>query len=472
MKVSICIPAFNVGAYLAKAIESAIAQTVPCEIIVVDDGSTDNTAEIARKFPWVRLVCHAQNLGLGNALNTCIGEASGEYVAFLSGDDFMEPDYVQKMLAAFDDNIDALACHIKLVGETGAPYIPHKDHHMAGPKPVSHTCAEWLEIFRHGGNSNLGSPMFRKSALVEVGAYDNSYRQLCDLELLIRLMKAGKRLDVLEKPLYNYRIRPGQISEPTLENCAHHEDQMLRITSKHYVRPGKVLFATPFYSNSGFSPYIRSLFQSVYYLSRYTKMEFDFQEVSGGSYIDHNRNLMADAFLRSDSEYMMFIDSDESWDLPGLLRVLNAKVDVVGAAYPVKNNWQHFGVTIYTDEKGIPEVNKDGLIRAQKVPTGFMKIHRSVFERLRAANPDDWYYEGEGRRVFNFFGHLTVDHIRYGEDISFGIRWQRIGGEIWVEPRVSMGHFGAQGWFGNYHDFLRRQEGGDLATQPPEKQAA
>ena len=467
MKVSICIPAFNVAQYVGQSIESALAQGAD-EVVLVDDGSTDETFAVASKYP-IRIVKHEKNLGLGNALNTCIQHATGDYVVLLSADDVLEKNYLAQMTKAAEERgSDIIACHLSLIGETGAPYIPHKDHHMAGPKPVSHSCSEWLEIFRHGGNSNLGCPMFRRSALLEVGCYENSFRQLTDLECLIRLMKAGKKLDVLEMTLYKYRIRDGQISSPTSENCKHHEDQMLRINNLHYVRPKKIMFATPFYSNSGFSPYIRSLFQSVYTLARHSTLEFDFQEISGGSYIDHNRNMMADAFLRSDAEYMMFIDSDESWDVQGLLNIIKADVDVVGAAYPVKNNWENYGVTIYTDENFRPEVNAQGLIRAQKVPTGFMKIHRSVFEKLRAANPDDWYYEGEGRRLYNFFGHLTIDHVRYGEDISFNIRWQRIGGEIWVEPRVSMGHYGAQGWFGNYHNYLRKQAGGDLEV----KQAA
>ena len=215
----------------------------------------------------------------------------------------------------------------------------------------------------------------------------------------------------------------------------------------------KLMIATPFYENKGYSPYIVSMFQTVYMLARQSNLEFEFVELSGGSYIDHNRNLLADKFIKSDCTHLFFVDSDQSWDLTSFLNVVKADKDIVGAAYPVKNNWEQYGITIHTHDDGTPIVNEDGLIKAEKVPTGFMKIKKEVFEKIKAANPTDWYYE-KNEKLHNFFGHLTIDHIRYGEDISFGIRWQSIGGEIWLEPRCSIGHHGVNSWHGNYHEYL------------------
>jgi len=228
----------------------------------------------------------------------------------------------------------------------------------------------------------------------------------------------------------------------------------------------KVMIATPFYENKGYSPYIKSLFQTVYVLAKQSNLEFDFVEISGGSYIDNNRNMIANKFMNSDFTHLFFIDSDESWDVQGFLNILKADKDIVGAAYPVKNNWEYYGVTIHTHENGTPIVNSEGLIRAEKVPTGFMKISKKVFEQLRDANPDDWYYGSDQEKIYNFFGHLTIDHIRYGEDISFNIRWQQIGGEIWLEPRCSIGHHGVQSWHGNYHEYLINLKKKQLQTIP------
>ena len=460
------MPAYNTAGFIWEAIKSVLVQEGEVELIVVNDGSTDETAKVISLFNDVRMsvITLPENTGMANAVRVGMEKASGDLIAVMGSDDRLMAGYAKAMEETFrNPKIGVATCHQKLMDADGQELKINIPKHLKDAFPRNTTPKIWKVLLYHGQIAGFGVPMFRKSALDQVGGFDQSYAQLQDLECYLKLMRDGYEIAVVERPLTWYRVRKGQMSEPNEANGKVHTEQMKRIRAKHYFYEGapmKLMIATPFYSNQGFSPYIRSLFQTVYTLARHTSMEFDFQEVSGGSYIDHNRNMMADAFLKSDSTHLMFIDSDHSWDIPGLLNVLRADVDVVGAAYPVKNNWQNFGVTIHTDEDFRPIVNAAGLIKADKVPTGFMKIRRCVFERIAAANPNDWYWHGEHDKLQNYFGHLTLDHVRYGEDISFGIRWQRVGGEIWVEPRVNMGHFGAQGWFGNYHEFLCKQAGG------------
>lgn len=466
-KISVIIPAYNVEQYIAAAIESVLAQSFnDFELIVIDDGSTDETATVVRlAFPQIRLTSMPQNSGLGATANHGISIAKGDFVVILGADDMLEPTYLEEMVAAFEADTGFVTCHCININQEGEVVTPESAHLLL-PPPVNRTKKEWQDVFFHAGDSTFGVPMFRKSALQACGEFDDSYKQLAFLEMYFRLINKDHALKVVEKKLFRVRQRTGQMSAPTPAHSDQHVLQLDRIREKHYFkgRPMKVMIATPFYENKGYSPYIRSMFQTVYTLARHSKLEFDFVEVSGGSYIDNNRNIIANQFLESDCTHLFFIDSDESWNVEGFLNVLKADVDIVGAAYPVKNNWENYGVTIYAEESNgfRPVVNDKGLIKAEKVPTGFMKIHRRVFEKLRAANPDDWYMHGENKRLYNFFGHLTINHIRYGEDISFNIRWQNIGGELWVEPRVSMGHYGVKEWLGNYDSFLRKQPGGDL----------
>jgi hypothetical protein len=95
-----------------------------------------------------------------------------------------------------------------------------------------------------------------------------------------------------------------------------------------------------------------------------------------------------------------------------------------------------------------------------------MKIAREVFERIKMNEPENWYWEpdefGTNSKRHNFFGHILEDHIIYGEDISFNKRWQACGGELFIEPRMTIGHFGIKEWKGNYDNYLRSQPGGDL----------
>jgi glycosyltransferase involved in cell wall biosynthesis len=91
-KISVIIPVFNTEKYVARAIESVLSQTLkPAEIIVVDDGSTDNSIEAVRRFlPKVKIITQ-QNKGAGAARNTGIKQASTEYLAFLDADDLWAP---------------------------------------------------------------------------------------------------------------------------------------------------------------------------------------------------------------------------------------------------------------------------------------------------------------------------------------------------------------------------------------------
>ena len=106
-KVSVVIPSYNLGRLLTQAIDSVLAQTVvPSEIIVVDDGSTDDTQ--VRLEPYSgRIRCIRQgNRGVSAARNRGIREASGQLIAFLDADDVWHPRKLELQLAAFEDRPD------------------------------------------------------------------------------------------------------------------------------------------------------------------------------------------------------------------------------------------------------------------------------------------------------------------------------------------------------------------------------
>lgn len=233
----------------------------------------------------------------------------------------------------------------------------------------------------------------------------------------------------------------------------------------------KIAIATPFYAVSGFSPYIRGLVQTVIGLTK-SKLDFDFWDLSGDSYVFRARNSIATRFLNSDRTHLFFIDSDHEWDIQGFVNVLTADADFAGAAYPCKNNWEFYSVIIYNNEDGTPRVDKrTGLIEAWGVPTGFCKISKSVFERMvpiverykvKGPNPEDKItYD------YNFFGHIIRDESLFGEDISFNIRAEDLGIKRWVVPDVNMAHYGIKAWTGNYSEYLMRAAGGSKEGQAP-----
>lgn len=163
--VSIIIPCYNVAAYVEQCILSIVHQTYPnIEVLAIDDGSPDNTSAIldklAQEYPQVKVI-HQQNAGVSAARNTGIAQATGDYIMFVDGDDFLAPD--------------AVAYFVDLVCQTNAPFALSMDcfqkHGEAQTKPlISKTvsCADAVAL--------LLSPR------VVVGCWNKIYKR----ELLIK----------------------------------------------------------------------------------------------------------------------------------------------------------------------------------------------------------------------------------------------------------------------------------------------
>src|ERR1700727_1220200 len=99
--VSILIPAYNAEKTIAYTIQSAIDQTWQCkEIIVVDDGSTDRTAELAQRFGSNVTVLSTENKGLSAAVNYALQHSQGDYIQELDSDDLLAPDKIERQLAS------------------------------------------------------------------------------------------------------------------------------------------------------------------------------------------------------------------------------------------------------------------------------------------------------------------------------------------------------------------------------------
>ncbi|MDD6812335.1 MAG: glycosyltransferase family 2 protein [Lachnospiraceae bacterium] len=116
--ISIIIPVYNVEKYLTRCLESVVAQTYSnLEIILVDDGSTDNSGKVCDKYQEIdsRIkVVHKKNGGVSDARNEGIDEACGEYIAFVDSDDWVTRNYIENMYAILVKNsCDIAICDVK-----------------------------------------------------------------------------------------------------------------------------------------------------------------------------------------------------------------------------------------------------------------------------------------------------------------------------------------------------------------------
>lgn len=190
--VSIVITSHNYAAYLPEAIESAMGQTHhPVEIVVVDDGSTDGSADEAGRYP-VRVITQ-QNQGVSAARNRGAVECAGEYIMFLDADDALEPDYVRSCLDAL-----AAAPHRVAYAYTGMRYFGDE-------------CRVWLSrpfrvksLLRY--NYVHASALIRHDVFRRSGGFDTGWRLGHeDHELWVRLLGMGYHGVLVPEPLLRYR---------------------------------------------------------------------------------------------------------------------------------------------------------------------------------------------------------------------------------------------------------------------------
>jgi glycosyltransferase involved in cell wall biosynthesis len=224
--ISVVIPTHG-GRFLTAAAQSVQAQTfVDWELIIVDDGSTDDTAEIAGSLaaedPRVRVVTNPRNTGIAAARNRGLSSISpsSEYVAFLDHDDAWRPEALETLRAALVANVKASAAHGTATGidELGAT-IPIPPQRLRRMGILHGRLAEW-PAWRPTEFANLayencivstGSGLIRRKELVAMEAFDLRAAPSDDYDLWIRLARRGE-IAFIDRPVLAYRSHGGQTS--------------------------------------------------------------------------------------------------------------------------------------------------------------------------------------------------------------------------------------------------------------------
>jgi teichuronic acid biosynthesis glycosyltransferase TuaG len=206
--VSVLMPAYNAGRYVAESIESVRAQTLQdWELVVVDDGSADDTGEVVRRLAEadarVRYV-RRPNGGQAAARNTGLGEARGRLVAFLDADDLWLPEKLEAQIEVLErTGVDLVYTDGYFFSEDGAESVEERFHILPGE-------ARGAEMFRTLFNANrIGtlSVLVKREALDAVGLFDEdrAYQNCEDYDLWLRLAKWGASFYGMEEKLMRYR---------------------------------------------------------------------------------------------------------------------------------------------------------------------------------------------------------------------------------------------------------------------------
>lgn len=216
MKLSIIIPAYNVGQYLERCVDSCQRQNIgksDYEVVIVNDGSTDNTLDIANllthKYENVRVITQ-ENKGLSGARNTGIDNANGDYLWFVDGDDYIKDNVlIQLLKVAFDDNLDICIFDGEVHHKDGSSHIirPEKLENLGvitGEKAILTTqnvVTVWKIIYKR------------------VFLLENNLRFALglihqDVEFDLRVYYFAKRMRYVPLCCYEYCYNEGSLSRP------------------------------------------------------------------------------------------------------------------------------------------------------------------------------------------------------------------------------------------------------------------
>lgn len=208
LAVSVVIPTYNYGTYVTQALDSVLAQTLtPHEVIVVDDGSTDDTADRIKSYEGHLRYIRQPNRGLSAARNTGLRAATGEWVALLDSDDVWLPPKLE-MQASLCRSLPAVGIvatgHFSFTGPD--PWAVVRVPPLAPP-----AVEVGLEDLLESGAFGSSSVIIRRDALEAVGLFDETLRSVEDLDMWLRIA-ARFPIQKLNGPLTGVRLHPHSMS--------------------------------------------------------------------------------------------------------------------------------------------------------------------------------------------------------------------------------------------------------------------
>jgi glycosyltransferase involved in cell wall biosynthesis len=211
-KVSVIIPVYNREKYVGEAISSILAQSFTnFELLLIDDGSTDHSAEIMRSYtdPRIRLVCNERNLGIPKTRNIGLHLARGDYIAILDSDDIAVSDRLAKQVAFLDRYKDyvLVGSWAALVDAEGRSLKKGKRRFVPPGEVKSHLLFRcWLHH----------SSVMARTAILQAHGYREQYVVCSDFDLFVRLARKHK-LGHLPEPLVRHRVHAGSITHEQVQ---------------------------------------------------------------------------------------------------------------------------------------------------------------------------------------------------------------------------------------------------------------
>lgn len=218
-----------------------------------------------------------------------------------------------------------------------------------------------------------------------------------------------------------------------------------------------VMVAIPAYTGTIHLGTMRSLFTDLLALQARGDV-WSLHDECGNALIADARALIVAQFLASQADTLVFIDSDVCWEEGALLKLIDYPVDMVAGIYPQRKDPINYCVK-WQDK---PELHADpatGLLEVDGVPAGFMKVSRSQLEKMVEQYPNTEFFveNAPDKKAWALFADYRIGKHKMGEDYAFCRRWTDMGGKVWIDPEIKMGHVGYKTFQGHLGNWLRNR---------------
>lgn len=215
-----------------------------------------------------------------------------------------------------------------------------------------------------------------------------------------------------------------------------------------------VWIAIPAYTGTIHLSTMRSIISDLLLLAERGDRVTIFDE-SGNAMIGDCRGLIVTKFLEGDGTDLIFVDWDVSWQAGAILRLVDYPVDFVAGLYPQRRDPIDFCCRWLPNPE--IELSELGLIEVAGVPAGLMRLSRAMLEKMVAQYADTQFHcsQAPNDTAFDLFGAYRIGRTKFGEDYSFCNRWRDIGGQIWVDPGIRMGHTGNKTFVAQVGEWLQ-----------------
>jgi len=218
------------------------------------------------------------------------------------------------------------------------------------------------------------------------------------------------------------------------------------------IRKSNIFFATPCYGGQITDQYFLSVFRLTQELIKYN-INFRITTLRNESLVPRARNILNAMFLEAkECTHLMFIDADIEFEPEAVIRMLAMDKDLITGAYPKKTLPVDYAINLKFADKEKTQVKVDmGAVEVLDASTGFWLMKREVVERMIEAYPELFYLNDSSidpkfnQYCYSFFDtiHDPDDNRYLSEDYTFCRRWQKIGGQIWLDPNTKLNHVGS-----------------------------